>query len=93
MPGDARPHLYMRQGEVGTGKCFQDARAGGPLCRAGGRAFIEAREGSLCLLQAAPHLGFQQRQQPQRQGQEPRQPLEGESFDKMGISSSDQPLR
>ncbi len=74
MPGDAPSHLHARQGELGAGKRLQDARAAGPLCRAGGRAFIEAREGR--LRQSAPHLGFQQRQQPQCQGQEPCQPLD-----------------
>jgi len=76
MPGDAPPHLHARQGERGTGQRCQEARAGGLLCRTGGRAFIEARQGYRRLLQATPPLGCQQRQQPPRQGQEPRQPLE-----------------
>ena len=66
MPRNARPHLHVRQGELGTSKRLQDARAGGPLCRAGGRAFIETREGFLRLLQPVPPLDFQPREQPQR---------------------------
>ena len=43
MPGGACPHFYARQGDLCTGKRFQDARAGRPPRRVGGRALIEAR--------------------------------------------------
>src|SRR6516165_9258135 len=76
IPAGPPPQPHMRQGELGTGKRVQDARARGPLRRAGGRALIEACEGFLRLRQSVPHLRFHQRQQPQRQGQEPRQPYD-----------------
>ena len=101
IPEGFSPHPRVRQGDLSAGKRLQDARARGPLRRAGGRALIQACDGFLRLLQSTPHLSFHQGQQPQRQGQEPRQPCDllrlpdkqraeaqGEAFDEMEIPDS-----
>ena len=73
IPAGAPPQPHVRQGELRADKRLQDARARRPLRGVGGRPLIEARDGFLRLLQAAPFRHFHQGQQPQRQGQKPRQ--------------------
>src|SRR5215813_1023518 len=98
IPESVSPHPRVGQGDLSAGKRLQDARARGPLRRTAVRALIKACDGGLRLLQSTPHLSFQQGQQPQRQGQESRQPCDllrlpdkqraeaqGEAFDEMEI--------
>ena len=40
IPEGVSPHPRVRQGDLSAGKRLQDARARGPLRRAGGRALI-----------------------------------------------------
>ena len=63
IPAGTPPQPHVRQGDLGTGKRLQDARARGPLWSAGGRARIETCDGFVRLLQSTPHLRFQQGQQ------------------------------
>jgi hypothetical protein len=66
IPAGAPPQPHVRQGELRADKRLQDARARRPLCGVGGCPLIEARDGFLRLLQAAPSRHF-------HQGQKPRQ--------------------
>lgn len=72
IPAGAPPQPHVRQGELRADKRL-------PRCACpsaapwGGCPLIEARDGFLRLLQAAPSRHFHQGQQPQRQGQKPRQ--------------------
>jgi hypothetical protein len=64
IPAGFPPHPRVRQSDLSAGKRLQDAWARGPLRGAGGRTLIQAYDELLRLLQSAPHLRFQQGQQP-----------------------------
>jgi hypothetical protein len=67
------PSRTCVKGSCARTNAYQDARARRPLRGVGGCPLIEARDGFLRLLQAAPSRHFHQGQQPQNQGQKPRQ--------------------